>query len=330
MRSMTLRLVAGVAVLAIVVPALPCQRAGHRHRRSIQHGSGRCGDRHERGAVYRRPNPRMAVEAYGRRALARSTEQNNETLTERVRDYPLQASVLLAPVRSTFSPYRPRRDGRDTHRVEQTAGKQVLDSTTTRRVGIPRRLWRGDAPRPPRRRARRLPVYISPFRCSRSRSQSDTIAGAVAKSHISGSSSGARFSPLPGIHVDHGVDDILLGPTRVLSVSPGFHRFQHGYDASKGARMTSPLKRLFAAGVIVVFGVAAAPLRKIQFTDTQPQERPARDRLRRSRRARVHDRRQLQRRLARRAQRPHRLRASVRAHDVQGIRERRTRTSIRT
>ena len=33
--------------------------------------------------------------------------------------------------------------------------------------------------------------------------------------------------------------------------------------------MTSPLKRLFAAGVIVVFGVAAAPLRKIQFTDTK-------------------------------------------------------------
>ena len=33
--------------------------------------------------------------------------------------------------------------------------------------------------------------------------------------------------------------------------------------------MTSPLKRLCAAGVIVVFGVAAAPLRKIQFTDTK-------------------------------------------------------------
>ena len=33
--------------------------------------------------------------------------------------------------------------------------------------------------------------------------------------------------------------------------------------------MTSPLKRLCAAGVIVVLGVAAAPLRKIQFTDTK-------------------------------------------------------------
>ena len=33
--------------------------------------------------------------------------------------------------------------------------------------------------------------------------------------------------------------------------------------------MTSPFKRLCAAGVIVVIGVAAAPLRKIQFTDTK-------------------------------------------------------------
>jgi zinc protease len=33
--------------------------------------------------------------------------------------------------------------------------------------------------------------------------------------------------------------------------------------------MTSPLKRLCAAGVVVVLGVAAAPLRKIQFTDTK-------------------------------------------------------------
>ena len=33
--------------------------------------------------------------------------------------------------------------------------------------------------------------------------------------------------------------------------------------------MTSPFRRLCAAGVIVVLGVAAAPLRKIQFTDTK-------------------------------------------------------------
>jgi zinc protease len=33
--------------------------------------------------------------------------------------------------------------------------------------------------------------------------------------------------------------------------------------------MTSRLKQLGAAGVIVVLGVAAAPVRKIQFTDTR-------------------------------------------------------------
>ncbi len=57
----------------------------------------------------------------------------------------------------------------------------------------------------------------------------------------------------------------------------------------------------------------------------QAEERPPRDHLRGSFGAGRCRRGQLQRRLARRAQGPHRLRASLRAHDVQGVRQRRSR-----
>ena len=59
----------------------------------------------------------------------------NDPLTQRVRDYPLQASLLLFPVRSTFSPYVLGGIGWYTHRVEQIAADTVVDSTTTRRFG---------------------------------------------------------------------------------------------------------------------------------------------------------------------------------------------------
>ena len=57
----------------------------------------------------------------------------------------------------------------------------------------------------------------------------------------------------------------------------------------------------------------------------ETEEWTASDHLRRSLRAGVLDRRQLQRRVSRRAQRTDRVRAPVRAHDVQGIRECRAR-----
>jgi hypothetical protein len=59
----------------------------------------------------------------------------NDALTQRVRDYPIQASLLLFPVRSTFSPYVLGGIGWYTHRVEQIAADTVVDSTTTRRFG---------------------------------------------------------------------------------------------------------------------------------------------------------------------------------------------------
>jgi hypothetical protein len=61
--------------------------------------------------------------------------QSNEAQTERVRDFPVQASLLLFPIRSSFSPYVLGGIGWYSHRVEQLSSQQVVESETTRRVG---------------------------------------------------------------------------------------------------------------------------------------------------------------------------------------------------
>jgi opacity protein-like surface antigen len=193
MRSTALRLLAGVAVLAIV-PALPCraQSIGIGGRFSMVRGdvdADTSAERFTGGQVRAWLSKRTAVEL----SLDRRT-QNNETLTERVRDYPLQASVLLAPVRSTFSPYILGGMGWYTHRVEQTAGKEVLDSTTTRRVGS--HAGFGAEMRLGRRAALHADYRYTFLRFGAADPiKSNTIAGAIAQSHLSNSSSGARFLP---------------------------------------------------------------------------------------------------------------------------------------
>ncbi len=66
-----------------------------------------------------------------------SRTQSNEALTERVRDLPLQASLLLFPIRSTLSPYVLGGVGWYSHRVQQLSDQQVISSETTRRIGSP-------------------------------------------------------------------------------------------------------------------------------------------------------------------------------------------------
>ncbi len=61
--------------------------------------------------------------------------ETNELKTERVRDYPVQASLLLFPIRSSFSPYLLGGIGWYSRRVEQLAGSEVASAVTTRRVG---------------------------------------------------------------------------------------------------------------------------------------------------------------------------------------------------
>lgn len=62
--------------------------------------SGAPGERFAGGHIRARLSPRTALEV----GLDRRTT-TNETLTERVREYPIQASLLLSPARTGFAPY---------------------------------------------------------------------------------------------------------------------------------------------------------------------------------------------------------------------------------
>ena len=81
---------------------------------------------------------------------------------------------------------------------------------------------------------------------------------------------------------------------------------------------------LCALAAAITLSAAPVPAAKITLHRHQTEERPARDHLGGSQRARLFDRRHLQRRLARRAQGPHGIRPPLRAHDVQGLGEGRT------
>lgn len=82
------------------------------------------------GQLRARMTPRAAIEV----SLDVRT-QSNEALTERVRDYPLQASLLLYPVRATFAPYVLGGLGWYSHRAEALADGRVVESETSRKFG---------------------------------------------------------------------------------------------------------------------------------------------------------------------------------------------------
>jgi opacity protein-like surface antigen len=189
---MIIRLLAGIAVVA-TVPALPCaaQGIGIGGRFSMIRGDVDADTGAERftgGQVRAWLSPRAALEV----SLDRRT-QDNDVLNERVRDYPLQASLLLAPVRSTFSPYVLGGIGWYTHRIEQLAGTETVESTTTRRVGS--HAGFGAEMRLGRHAALHADYRYTFLRFGAADPiKSDTIAGAVAQSHLS-NTDGARFLP---------------------------------------------------------------------------------------------------------------------------------------
>lgn len=120
--------------------------------------------------------------------------ESNATLTEQVRDYPLQASVLLAPFPSTFAPYVLGGMGWYTHKVEQLAGKETTDSTTSRRVGT--HAGFGAELRMGRHAAFHADYRYTFLRFGGSDPiVADTIAGAVSKSHVTSTGSGIHFLP---------------------------------------------------------------------------------------------------------------------------------------
>jgi opacity protein-like surface antigen len=192
MRSLTIRTLGALALCTAFVPS-PCsaQGIGIGGRFAMVRGDVDADTGAERftgGHVRAWLSPRTALEV----SLDRRT-QSNEPLTERVRDYPLQASLLLAPVRSTVSPYVLGGIGWYTHRVEQLAQQEAVDSTTTRRVG-------SHAGFGAEIRMGRHAAFHADYRYTFLRFggadpiKSDTIAGAVARSHLS-NSGGARFLP---------------------------------------------------------------------------------------------------------------------------------------
>jgi opacity protein-like surface antigen len=191
MRSMIIRLLAGLVVA--IVPAVPCsaQGIGIGGRFSMVRGdvdADTSAERFTGGQVRAWLSPRAALEV----SLDRRTE-TNEVLNERVRDYPLQASLLLAPVRSTFSPYVLGGIGWYTHRVEQLAGTETTQSTATRRVGS--HAGFGAEIRMGRHAALHADYRYTFLRFGAADPiTSDTIAGAVAQSHLS-NNDGARFLP---------------------------------------------------------------------------------------------------------------------------------------
>ncbi|MEO8076320.1 MAG: outer membrane beta-barrel protein [Acidobacteriota bacterium] len=67
-------------------------------------------------------------------AIDRRT-QHNEAMTERVRDSPLQASLLLALAHASFSPYLLGGVGWYTHTVDTMAGDEVTATTSGHRTG---------------------------------------------------------------------------------------------------------------------------------------------------------------------------------------------------
>ena len=82
------------------------------------------------GQIRAHLSPRTAFEL----SLDRHREDSGD-LTQRVVDYPLQATLMMYPVRSTFSPYLLGGFGWYTHKVQDLTGDKVADIVSTRRTG---------------------------------------------------------------------------------------------------------------------------------------------------------------------------------------------------
>ena len=85
------------------------------------------------GHIRARLSPRTAVELS---VDLRTT--TNEALTERIRQYPVQASLLLYPLRTAFSPYLLGGGGWYTTRLETLVDDEAISTQSNREFG-----WHG-------------------------------------------------------------------------------------------------------------------------------------------------------------------------------------------
>lgn len=129
--------VAGFAAAACVVLAVPAeadaQVIGVGPRFAFVRGDvdAESSTRYSGGTLRLLTSPRTALE------LSLDYRNHlNEDLTERIKEYPIQASLLLYPVRATVSPYLLGGIGWYRQRVSQVEGGEPPASTTTRKTGF--------------------------------------------------------------------------------------------------------------------------------------------------------------------------------------------------
>ena len=130
-----MRLAAFVVTLALV-PTAALAQVGIGGRFSVVKGdveTDTSGARFTGGQIRARVSPRSALEV----ALDLRTE-TNEALTHRVREYPIQASLLLYPVKTVFAPYLLGGGGWYSQRIETLVDSKPITSVTTREFG-----WHG-------------------------------------------------------------------------------------------------------------------------------------------------------------------------------------------
>lgn len=128
-------LVGGGLLILSVSAATPCaaQGLGVGGRMSLVRGDVQADTSAERffGGQIRLPlSPRTSLEV----SLDRRSD-SNDALTERVVETPIQASLLLYPVRSVLSPYLLGGVGWYTYRVEHLSSGALTTSESSRRFG---------------------------------------------------------------------------------------------------------------------------------------------------------------------------------------------------
>ena len=96
------------------------------------------GDAHADTSAVRFTGGQIRLHMSKRTAVELSLDIKTVTSTDlavRTRDFPVQASLLLYPLKSALSPYLLGGGGWYTHRVEQMADKAVVSSVTAREFG---------------------------------------------------------------------------------------------------------------------------------------------------------------------------------------------------
>jgi opacity protein-like surface antigen len=125
-----------IGLLGFLLAASPCAAQGFglgarmsMARGDVQVDPAATAQRFLGGQLRARLSPRTSIEV----SLERRTQSPD--LSTKVKDYPLQASLLLFPIHSTFSPYVLGGVGWYTHVVDAMSAGQLVSSTSSRTMG---------------------------------------------------------------------------------------------------------------------------------------------------------------------------------------------------